>query len=41
MKGLNRLGVLEEFLTTVRTQDPEIYKLWDFRFKQYLQKNIK
>ncbi|MBK5241519.1 protein kinase [Clostridium sp.] len=41
MKGLNRLGVIEEFLTVVRTQDFEIYKLWNFRFKQYLEKNIK
>lgn len=41
MKGLNRLGVIEEFLDLVRAQDFEIYKLWNFRFKQYLEKNIK
>ncbi|MGK0466772.1 MAG: serine/threonine protein kinase [Clostridium sp.] len=41
MKGLNRLGVIEEFLSVVHEVDFGFYKLWNFRFKQYLEKNIK
>ncbi|MFT5872926.1 MAG: RIO-like serine/threonine protein kinase [Clostridium sp.] len=41
MKGLTHLGVLDEFLTVVCDEHPEIYELWNFRFKQYLEKNIK
>ena len=41
MKGLNNLGVLDEFLSVVNDENPEIYELWNFRFKQYLEKNIK
>ena len=38
MKGLNNLGVLEEFLSVVRDENSEIYELWNFNFKQYLEK---
>ena len=41
MKGLNNLGVLDEFLSVVNTENHEIYELWNFNFKQYLEKNIK
>lgn len=41
MKGLNNLGVLDEFLTVVSDENSEFYELWNFRFKQYLEKNIK
>jgi serine/threonine protein kinase len=41
MKGLNRLGVIEEFLSVVHQENFNLYKLWNFRFKQYLEKNIK
>lgn len=41
MKGLNKLGVLDEFLSVVSNEYPEIYKLWNFRFKQYLETDIK
>ena len=41
MKGLKHLGVIDEFLSVVSDENPEIYKIWDFRFKQYLEKNIK
>ncbi|MCA1074908.1 protein kinase [Clostridium bowmanii] len=41
MKGLNNLGVLNEFLSVVSEVDPEFYKLWDSNFKQYLETTIK
>jgi len=41
MKGLEKLGVVEDFLSVVHDERPEIYELWNFRFKQYLEKNIK
>ncbi|MBU3143605.1 protein kinase [Clostridium sp. CF012] len=41
MKGLNNLGVLDEFLLVVRAESSEIYELWNFNFKQYLEKTIK
>lgn len=41
MKGLNNLGVIDEFLSVVNQDHPDLYKLWNFRFKQYLEKNIK
>jgi RIO-like serine/threonine protein kinase len=41
MKGLYKLGVLDEFLLVVRDYYPETYELWDFSFKQYLEKGIK
>ncbi|MCY6484164.1 protein kinase [Clostridium aestuarii] len=41
MKGLNKLGVLDEFLSAVNDECPEAYKLWNFRMKQYLDKGIK
>lgn len=41
MKGLNNLGVLNEFLEYVKTNDVEKYRLWSFRMKQYLDYKIK
>ncbi|MBW9145621.1 protein kinase [Clostridium sp. CM028] len=41
MKGLNNLGVVDEFLSTVSDENPEIYKLWNLKFKQYLEETIK
>ena len=41
MKGLNNLGVVEEFLSVVSEKRPRTYKLWSYRFNQYLEKNIK
>jgi RIO-like serine/threonine protein kinase len=41
MKGLNNLGVLDDFLSVVSALDSELYELWDFSFKQYLEKVIK
>jgi len=41
MKGLNNLGVLDEFLSVVKAENFEIYELWNFSFSQYLEKNIK
>lgn len=41
MKGLNNLNVLNEFLSVVKDESPEIYELWDFNFKQYLEKTVK
>lgn len=41
MKGLNNLGVVDEFLSVVNHENPEIYELWNFKFKQYLEENIK
>jgi len=41
MKGLNNLGVLDEFLSVVNEVDSEVYELWNFNFKQYLEKSIK
>lgn len=41
MKGLNKLGVIDEFLSSVRDDYPETYELWNFSFKQYLEKGIK
>ncbi|MCB2292220.1 protein kinase [Clostridium algoriphilum] len=41
MKGLNNLGVVDQFLEVVCEESPKTFELWDFRFKQYLEKNIK
>lgn len=41
MKGLNKLGVLDDFLEVVREADPKSYKLWSFRMTEYLEKGIK
>ena len=41
MKGLNNLGVVDEFLSIVSEENPEIYELWNSKFKQYLEENIK
>ncbi|MBU3114224.1 protein kinase [Clostridium lacusfryxellense] len=41
MKGLNNLGVIDEFLSVVQVERPKTYELWNFRFKQYLEENIK
>lgn len=41
MKGLNKLGVLDEFLFIVKCEYPQIYGLWSSRIYQYLKKGIK
>jgi hypothetical protein len=41
MKGLYKLGVIDEFLSVVKDYCPKTYELWDFSFKQYLEKGIK
>jgi len=41
MKGLNNLGVIDEFLAVVSDERPKTYELWNFKFNQYLEKNIK
>ncbi|MGH4139987.1 protein kinase [Clostridium sp.] len=41
MKGLNNLGVLDQFLLVVSEIDTEFYELWDSSFKQYLENNLK
>ena len=41
MKGLNNLGVIDEFLSVVCDECPKIYELWNSKFKLYLEKNIK
>ncbi|MCY6354995.1 protein kinase [Clostridium sp. ZS2-4] len=41
MKGLNKLGVLDEFLETVKEQSPKTYELWNYRIEQYFGKGIK
>ncbi|MGV8981990.1 protein kinase [Clostridium sp.] len=41
MKGLNNLGVLDEFLSVVSEVNSEFYELWDFNFNEYLKKIIK
>ncbi|KAJ49832.1 RIO-like serine/threonine protein kinase [Clostridium tetanomorphum] len=41
MKGLNNLGVLDDFLTVVKNEHKAFYKLWNFRINQYLDKGIK
>ena len=41
MKGLNNLGVINQFLKVVCEERPKTFELWNFRFKQYLEKNIK
>lgn len=41
MKGLNNLGVLEEFLEGVKAVDTEIYEFWSLKIHQYLDKGIK
>ncbi|WMJ80823.1 protein kinase [Clostridium sp. MB40-C1] len=41
MKGLNKLGVLDEFLSVVKEESPENYELWNSRIRQYLEKGIK
>lgn len=41
MKGLYNLGVIDEFLSVIRDYYPETYELWNFSFKQYLEKGIK
>ena len=41
MKGLNNLGVVDQFLEVVCEERPKTFELWNFRFKQYLEKNIK
>lgn len=41
MKGLNKLGVLDEFLSVVKEESPETYELWNYKIQQYFQKGIK
>ncbi|WP_125152917.1 protein kinase [Clostridium rectalis] len=41
MKGLNNLGVLNEFLEVVYEEYNEVYELWSGRMKQYLESGIK
>ena len=41
MKGLNKLGVIDKFLSVVREDYPETYELWNFNFKQYLEQGVK
>ena len=41
MKGLNNLGVIDQFLSVVCDESHKTYELWNFRFSQYLEKNIK
>ncbi|BDB00987.1 protein kinase [Clostridium botulinum] len=41
MKGLNKLKVLDDFLTQVEREEPKYYNLWSTRMKNYLEKGIK
>ncbi|MFL0196559.1 protein kinase [Clostridium sp. WILCCON 0269] len=41
MKGLNKLGVLDEFLEMVKKEYNEVYKDWNFKIKRYLYRGIK
>ncbi|WP_027626446.1 protein kinase [Clostridium lundense] len=41
MKGLNNLGVLDEFLEVVKTENNELYNEWNLRMRQYLSTGIK
>ncbi|WP_035291006.1 hypothetical protein [Clostridium sp. KNHs214] len=41
MKGLNKIGVLGDFLKVVKEEEMEYYNLWNFRIKRYLDRNIK
>ena len=41
MKGLNKYGVLEEFLEFIREKNEKAYKFWKYRMDLYLKKNIK
>jgi RIO-like serine/threonine protein kinase len=41
MKGLNKLGVLGDFLDAVNSEYTEVYDDWSFRIKRYLKRGIK
>ncbi|WP_338432209.1 protein kinase [Clostridium tyrobutyricum] len=41
MKGLNKLGVLGDFLNVIYSEYNEVYGDWSFRIKRYLKKGIK
>lgn len=41
MKGLYKLGVLDEFLETVKEQYNEVYREWSFKIKRYLYRGVK
>ncbi|WP_368490450.1 protein kinase [Clostridium sp. BJN0013] len=41
MKGLYKLGVLDEFLEMVKEQYNEVYKEWSFKIKRYLYRGVK
>ncbi|MBV4420204.1 protein kinase [Clostridium tyrobutyricum] len=41
MKGLNKLGVLGDFLNVVYSEYNEVYDDWSFRITRYLKRGIK
>ncbi|MEY8764764.1 MULTISPECIES: protein kinase [Clostridium] len=41
MKGLGKLGVLDDFLEIVKKEYNENYKKWNFKIRRYLKKGIK
>ncbi|APM39675.1 serine/threonine protein kinase [Clostridium kluyveri] len=41
MKGLYKLGVLDEFLKIVKEQYNEVYREWSFKIKRYLYRGVK
>lgn len=41
MKGLNKLGVLDDFLKVVKDEYNEVYEMWKFKIEQYMKYGIK
>ncbi|MFD3156299.1 protein kinase [Haloimpatiens sp. FM7330] len=41
MKGLNKLGALDEFLSVVKDEKPDVYEFWNLKIREYLDKGIK
>jgi hypothetical protein len=41
MKGLYKLGVLDEFLKIVKEQYNQVYREWSFKIKRYLYRGVK
>lgn len=41
MKGLNKLGVLKEFLQVVSEENSKDYELWSYRMDKYIREGIK
>lgn len=41
MKGLNKRGVLDEFLNVVKQEQPDYYDFWNYKIRRYLENNIK